>query len=123
DHEFPAERRVGHEYGVAPGGVEEGHAEERRVLAAARRRQTALRPFGLEPAAHGDEAQAHEVAADVPVGAEGALGPPGGARRVEDGGVVLGIEGDIGQGGVGWDVADDVLEALVPLVDTTFAAG
>ena len=46
-----------------------------------------------------DEEEAHQVRPHVAVGADGTLGTAGGARGVEDGGVVLGVDGQIGRRG------------------------
>ena len=53
-----------------------------------------------------DEEEVHQVGADVAVRADGALGASRGARGVEDGGVVLRVDGDVGGRGVGVDVAE-----------------
>ena len=46
----------------------------------------------------GDEEQVHQVGHAVAVGSHRPLGPAGGARGVEDGGVGVGIDGHVGQG-------------------------
>ena len=46
-----------------------------------------------------EEEEAHQVRAHVAMGAHRTLGPPGGAGRVEDGGVVLRIDGEVGRRG------------------------
>ena len=52
-------------------------------------------------AAHGGhEEEVHQVGRTVAVGPDRSLRPPGGPGRVEDGGVVVGLDGHIGEGGI-----------------------
>ena len=101
--ELPAGGEVGDHDRVAAGGVEQRHGEEEGGLR--------LLPGGRHAgavaggAAGVDEEEAHEVRAHVAVRADGALGPPRGARRVEDRGVVLGVDRELRRGGVAVDVA------------------
>ena len=44
---------------------------------------------------HRRDAEADDVAADIALGAKRALGAAGGAGRVHDGGVILGVEGNV----------------------------
>ena len=105
-HDLPAGPDVPHHDGVTARGVEERHREEDTRSAPSldgvdeRRLAEAQRPAGV------DEEEVHQVGADVAVRADRALGPPGGARGVEDGGVVVGIDGDVGGRGVGIHVAE-----------------
>ena len=55
------------------------------------------------------------------MGAHRALGTPGGARRVEDGGVVLRIDGDVGRRGVLVHLSERERER--PLGDGSSAVG
>ena len=77
-------------------------------------------PKRMEPAGV-EEEQAHQVRAHVAVRAHRALGPPRRARRVEDGGVVLGVDGDVG--GRGGLVDGAQREGEGPLGDGRRAAG
>ena len=97
---LPAGGQVGDHDGVTAGGVEERHRQQVRGLG----------PFGppvsssgrgaeAHPAPGVEEEEAHQVGAHVAMRAHGALGPPGGARRVEDGGVVLRIDREVGRRG------------------------
>ena len=83
---------------VAAGGVEQRHGEQEGRL-----RLLAGRLQGRRAEARGaagvDEEEAHQVGAHVAVGAHRALGPPRGARGVEDGGVVLRVDGEVGRRG------------------------
>ena len=92
---------VSHHDGVAPGGVEERDREQDGALHLVRRVDQRSPEAQLAPRV--DEEEVHQVGADVAVGADGALGASRGARGVEDGGVVLRVDGDVGGRGVGID--------------------
>src|SRR3984957_7771335 len=102
-HQLPAGGGVGDQHGVAAGGVEQGHRQQVGVLAAAAHVSGATAVAKL--ALGGDEEQVHEVGARVAVGAHRPLGPTGDARRVEDGGVVVGLQVDVGEAAVALGLA------------------
>ena len=116
DHELPPGRGVGHQHRMAARGVEERHREQVRVLRA--RAQSLAARLPARP--HGrpglPERQRPQVAADVAMGAERALGLAGRARRVEDRRVVLGLERHDGHLGLDRSPigAEDLLEAIDP---------
>ncbi len=86
---------------MAAGDVKQGHRQEHGFL----RRVRLDRRGQLAGAAHdrpsARKADADQVGHDVALAAMGAFRPAGGARRVEDRGVVLGVEAGVRQGLVG----------------------
>ncbi len=85
---------------IAARHMEHGHHQQghplRRLGIGDRRRLAAA-----HETTGGGDAAGHDVADDVAMRAQGALGLSGGARGVEDGGVVVGLEFDRRQGAVG----------------------
>ncbi len=81
-----------------------GHRKEDRALRAVGRLGGGIPEAELSPCV--DEGEAHQVRADVAVRADRTLGASRGARGVEDGGVILRINGDVRGRGVCIDIAE-----------------
>ena len=94
--DLPAGPDVPHHDRVTAGGVEERYREQDGASAGCRSGRLRDLPKRSWPLVV-DEEEAHQVGADVAMGADGALGPARRARGVEDGGVVLGVDGDVGR--------------------------
>ena len=92
--ELVPRRGVRHQDRVAPRGVEQRHRQQIRrrgpPLSSSRGARLAGR---AQPGPGVEEEEAHQVGAHVAMGAHRALGLPRRARGVEDGGVVLGVDG------------------------------
>ena len=101
------------------GGVEQGHDQEGAALGQLVR--VALRQglAGPQEVPRRADPAGHDVGGHVAVGAQGALRPARRARGVEDGGVVVGVDGDVRQRRVrqvlpAVDGTDHALEAHRP---------
>src|SRR5665811_1874141 len=109
-HQLAAGGGIGHQNGVAPGGMEEGYRQQVGVLASAA--DVSHSTAAAEGSHGGDEEQVHQVGGTVAVGSHCTFGASGGAGGVEDGGIVIRFDvssrkfGSIGRGTDGFGERD-----------------